>query len=96
MTQSTRTLDTNTSDKSFELVNTENGTLVIRNVKHLRHAPLPLEFDIPEPVTMNLYLKMDMDMRAPEDAQFPQHLPAVETPQETAMLPEPKAPEGTT
>ena len=79
-----------TSDTSFELVNTENGTLVIRNVKHLRHAPFPLEFNIPEPATPN------MDMRVPEDTPHPQHQPAVETPQETVNVPEPKPPEVTT
>lgn len=86
----------NPSDKSFELVNTENGTLVIRNVKHIRRVPLPVDFDILEPVTQNLDLNIDMNMRAPKDAPLPQHLPAVETPQETVMLPEPKATEGTT
>ena len=79
-----------TSDNSFELVNTVNGTLVIRNVKHLRHAPFPLEFNIPEPATPN------MDMRVPEDTPHPQHQPAVETPQETVNVPEPKPPEVTT
>ena len=53
-----------------------------------------MDFDIPEPVTLNH--ELNMDMRAAEDAPLPQHLPAVETPQETAMLPEPKAHEGTT
>lgn len=39
----------NTLDNSFELVNSEDGAKVIRNVKHLRKKPLEVDFDIPEP-----------------------------------------------
>lgn len=73
-----------TSDTSFELVNTENGSRVNRNVKHLRHAPVN-EVSIPEPEIPEL------DIRVPEDIQ-PQHLPTAEIPQETATVPEPKPP----
>ena len=36
----------NTADNSFELVNTEDGSRVIRNVKHLRHTPVVLDIDV--------------------------------------------------
>ena len=39
----------NTSDNSFELVNTQDGSRVMRNVKHLRHAPMEMDFDITVP-----------------------------------------------
>lgn len=37
-----------TADNLFELVNTEDGSKVIRNVKHLQHTPDVCDFDIPE------------------------------------------------
>ena len=39
----------NTADNSFELVNIEDGSKVIRNVKHLRHTPVVMDFDVSEP-----------------------------------------------
>uniref|UniRef100_A0A673JH84 Integrase catalytic domain-containing protein n=1 Tax=Sinocyclocheilus rhinocerous TaxID=307959 RepID=A0A673JH84_9TELE len=38
-----------TSDNSFEMVNVEDGTRIVRNVKHIRHVPVQLEINIPEP-----------------------------------------------
>lgn len=40
----------NTSDNSFELVNTNDGSMLIRNVKHLRHTPVVIDFDVAVPV----------------------------------------------
>ncbi|XP_051973262.1 uncharacterized protein K02A2.6-like [Xyrauchen texanus] len=39
----------NTSDNSFEMVNVEDGSRIVRNVKHIRHVPIQLEISIPEP-----------------------------------------------
>ncbi|XP_051804922.1 uncharacterized protein K02A2.6-like [Acanthochromis polyacanthus] len=38
----------NTANNSFELVNTEDGSKVIRNVKHLRHTPVVTDIDVSE------------------------------------------------
>lgn len=35
-----------TSDNSFELVNTEDGSRIMRNVKHLRHTPMVMDVDV--------------------------------------------------
>lgn len=37
-----------TSDSSYELVNTEDGSLIKRNVKHMRHASLSVDSPVPE------------------------------------------------
>lgn len=37
-----------TSDSSFEIVNVEDGSRIVRNVKHLRHVPVPLEISMPD------------------------------------------------
>ena len=38
-----------TSDNSIEMVNVEDGSRIVRNVKHIRHVPVQLEINIPEP-----------------------------------------------
>lgn len=76
-----------TSDASFELVNTENGSHVNRNVKHLRHAPMPLEVSISEPEIL------DLDIGVPEDTLQSQQLPSAEISQETVTVPELKPPD---
>ena len=39
----------NTANNSFELVNIEDGSKVIKNVKHLRQTPMVMDFDVSEP-----------------------------------------------
>ncbi|XP_061142102.1 uncharacterized protein LOC133158746 [Syngnathus typhle] len=49
----------NTADNSFELVNTEDGSKVIRNVKHLRHTPIIMDFDVPEHPLVHAQINSD-------------------------------------
>ncbi len=37
-----------TSDNSFEMVNAEDGSRIVRNVKHMRHVPIQLEISMPD------------------------------------------------
>ena len=73
----------NTSDNSFELINTEDGSKVIRNVKHLRHTPVVMDFDVPEPTEARV-LNDNLDM------EFAQITPAVEIPPEPDSAPVPE------
>lgn len=68
----------NTADNSFELVNTEDGSKVIRNVKHLHHTPVVMDFDVSKPpLVHNAQINNDtVDVLIAETA------PAAETPPE--------------
>uniref|UniRef100_A0A3P9KEY2 Gypsy retrotransposon integrase-like protein 1 n=1 Tax=Oryzias latipes TaxID=8090 RepID=A0A3P9KEY2_ORYLA len=68
----------NTSDSSFELVNTEDGSKVIRNVKHLRKTPLEVDFDIPEPSSAC----SEPNYHEAKDASTAETTPALEIPPE--------------
>ncbi|KAL7824648.1 hypothetical protein SRHO_G00344920 [Serrasalmus rhombeus] len=69
----------NTSDNAFELVNTEDGSRVIRNVKHLCHTPVILDFDVLEPPSdHNAQINNDI-----VDVPIAETATAVEIPPET-------------
>lgn len=73
----------NTANNSFEPVNTEDGSKVIRNVKHLQHTPVVMDFDVSEPA------EAQMDTGA-LDMQCAQSTPADEIPPEPDSAPVPE------